>query len=142
MKQSHGVLLQYHDFIVSNLDLVSFEELLPPFEAIVKDYGIEPSVAFYLWRPILAEKVRKHDVDLSIESQKKQLLQDLTGNEKAEIKHEIMDVSKTGDGEMQDVSHDLPSSPPGKGASNAAGSDVKAEAVEADEYAPSSHRVM
>lgn len=80
-KQCHGVLLQFHDFIVSNLDLASFEKLLPPFEGIVKDYGIEPPVAFYLWRPILAEKIKQYDVDLSIQLQKKKLLRDLAASE-------------------------------------------------------------
>jgi THO complex subunit 2 len=74
--------LQYHDFLVSNLDIVSFEKLLPSFEEIVKDYGIEPSVAFYLWRPVLAHKVRQYDIDLSIQLQKKKLLQNLSSNEK------------------------------------------------------------
>src|SRR5271154_4256007 len=82
-KQCHGVLLQFHDFIVSNLDLASFERLLPPFEGIVKDYGIEPPVAFYLWRPILAEKIKQYDVDLSIQLQKKKLLRDLAASEQS-----------------------------------------------------------
>jgi THO complex subunit 2 len=82
-KQCHGVLLQFHDFIVSNLDLASFERLLPPFEGIVKDYGIEPPVAFYLWRPILSEKIKQHDVDLSIQLQKKKLLRDLAASEQS-----------------------------------------------------------
>jgi THO complex subunit 2 len=78
----HDVLLQYHDFLVSNLDIVSFEKLLPSFEEIVEDYGIEPSVAFYLWRPVLAHKVRQYDIDLSIQLQKKKLLQNLSSNER------------------------------------------------------------
>lgn len=56
---------------------------MPSFEGIVKDYGIEPPVAFYLWRPILAEKIKQYDVDLSIQLQKKKLLRDLAASEQS-----------------------------------------------------------
>lgn len=105
------MLLQFHDFIVSNLDLPSFERLFPSFEKIVKDYGIEPPVAFYLWRPILAEKIRQYDVDLSIQMQKKKLLRGLAGAEKSgeaqtDTPNSSSLVSETG---MQDVLQDIPS---------------------------------
>jgi THO complex subunit 2 len=77
------VLLQFHEFIVSNLDLRSFETLLPSFRTIVKEYGIDPSVAFYLWRPILAEKIRYYDVEVTIQEQKKKLLQGRAAGEKS-----------------------------------------------------------
>ena len=110
-KQCHGVLLQFHDFIVSNLDLPSFERLLPPFETIVKEYGIEPPVAFYLWRPILAEKIKRYDVDLSIQLQKKKLLQGLAANEKAgDAPEDSAEPSPTTDNVMQDVSQTAPPS--------------------------------
>ena len=110
-KQCHGVLLQFHDFIVSNLDLSSFESLLPPFERIVKEYGIEPPVAFYLWRPILAEKIKQYDVDLSIQLQKKKLLQGLAANEKVDdTSEDSAEPSPTTDNVMQDVSQTAPPS--------------------------------
>jgi THO complex subunit 2 len=104
------VLLQFHDFIVSNLDLPSFERLFPPFEKIIKEYGIEPPVAFYLWRPILAEKLRQYDVDLSIQMQKRKLLRELASTEKpgetqADTPNASPSVSETG---MQAVLHDVP----------------------------------
>ena len=108
-KQCHGVLLQFHDFIVSNLDLPSFERLLPPFESIVKEYGIEPPAAFYLWRPILAQKIRQYDVDLSIQLQKKKLLQGLAANEKTDdTSEDSFEPSPTTDNVMQDVSQTTP----------------------------------
>ena len=61
------------------MDATSLETLLPRFETMIREYGVEPSVAFSLWRPILAERIRKHDVDHTIEMQKKILLQGLTG---------------------------------------------------------------
>jgi THO complex subunit 2 len=94
--------LQYHDFVISNLDILSFEKLLPPIEELVEDYGIEPSVAFYLWRPVLAHKVRQYDVDLSIQLQKKKLLENLSANEKSNESTETVG-SKT-DSEVRDMS--------------------------------------
>jgi hypothetical protein len=67
---------------VSNLDLVSFEKLLPSFVCIVKEFGIDPAVAFYIWRPILTQKIKQHDVDRTIEMQKKKLLRDLANSDK------------------------------------------------------------
>jgi hypothetical protein len=91
--------------------LSSFEGLLPPFERIVKEYGIEPPVAFYLWRPILAEKIRQYDVDLSIQLQKKKLLQGLAANEKAgDTPEDSAEQSPTTDNVMQDVSQTAPPS--------------------------------
>lgn len=65
------------------MDLMSFEALLPSFKTIVKDFGVDPSVGFYLWRPILAEKVRQYDVDLAIQEQKKKLLEGLASGDKS-----------------------------------------------------------
>ena len=100
--------MQFHEFIVSNLDVLSFEKLLPPFEKMIEDYGIETPVAFYLWRPILAEKIRQHDVDLSIQLQKKKLLEGLAANDKSGIAQEDSTDSSTSvmDTEVPDVSPD------------------------------------
>jgi len=55
---------------------------MPSFVSIVKEFGIDPAVAFYTWRPILTEKIRQYDVDKTIELQKKKLLRDLANNDK------------------------------------------------------------
>lgn len=80
--QCHGVLIQFHEFIVANLDLVTFETLIPSFGTLVGLYGIDPSVGFYLWRPILAHKIRQYDADQAIQMQKKRLLKGLAANDK------------------------------------------------------------
>lgn len=80
--QCHGVLIQFHEFIVANLDLAAFETLLPSFETLVGLYGIDPSVGFYLWRPILVHKIRQYDADQAIQMQKKKLLKGLATNDK------------------------------------------------------------
>jgi hypothetical protein len=104
--------VQFHEFIVSNLDLMSFERLLPPFESMVKDYGVEPPAAFYLWRPILSEKIRQYDIDLSIQMQKQKLLKGLAASERSNDPHDdtANSSSSTEGNELQDVSHDVLSS--------------------------------
>jgi hypothetical protein len=67
---------------VSNLDLASFETLLPSFENLVEFYGIDPSVAFFLWRPILAQNIKQYDADQAIQIQKQKLLKGLAASEK------------------------------------------------------------
>jgi hypothetical protein len=46
-------------------------------------YGIDPSVAFHLWRPILAQKIRQYDGDQAIQAQKQKLLKGLAVNDKS-----------------------------------------------------------
>ena len=45
------------------MDPFAVETLLPSFSTLVKEYSIEPSVAFHLWRPILSERIRRYDAD-------------------------------------------------------------------------------
>jgi len=76
---------------------------------MVEDYGIEAPVAFYLWRPILAEKVRQHDVDLSIQLRKRKLLEGLAANDKSgDAQFNGADSSTSAlNTEMLDISEDL-----------------------------------
>jgi hypothetical protein len=68
---------------VSNLDLASFEILLPSLETLVELYGIDPPVAFHLWRPILAHKTKQYEADEILQLQKQKLLKGLASSEKS-----------------------------------------------------------
>jgi THO complex subunit 2 len=92
------------------MDLMSFEALLPSFKTIVKDYGIDPSVAFYLWRPILAEKIRQYDVDLTIQEQKKKLLEGLASSDKSTRQDDANGTSATETTEVAAVPAPAPDS--------------------------------
>jgi len=86
---------------------VSFERLLPPFDKIVIEYGVDPPTAFYLWRPILAEKIRQYDVDLSLEMQKQKILKGLANTEKSsDSRVDTINQSLTTDTEMQAISQE------------------------------------
>ena len=134
-KQCHAVLLQFHDFMISNLDLPSFEKLLPPFESMVKDYGIEAPVAFYLWRPILAEKIRQYGVDLKIQLQKEKLLRGLAATEKSsDTPENTPHSSSASDGGMQEVSQVAPTSSTDNVVENTDEEKEKSMDIEIEEY--------
>ena len=62
---------------------MAFEKLLPSLETLVQVYGIDPSVAFYLWRPIMAQQIKQYDADQAMQKQKQKLLKGLAANEKS-----------------------------------------------------------
>jgi hypothetical protein len=100
--------VQFHEFIVSNMDSLSLESLLPSFGTIVRDFDIEPFVAFYLWRPILAEKIKQDEAELAIQVQKRKLLKGLTGNEKS---NSGPDDDGNSENEMQEMSSTTSNTP-------------------------------
>jgi hypothetical protein len=117
------------------LDSVSFERLLPPFEMIVTDYGVDPSAAFYLWRPILAEKIKQHDIDLSLELQKQKIRKGLANSEKSnDSRNETADPSPPTDNEMQGVSQETSASTLAVSAGLEETVGVEVAAVKSDEY--------
>jgi hypothetical protein len=97
--------LQFHEFIVSNLDLASFEILLPSLETLVELYGIDPPVAFHLWRPILAHKTKQYEADEILQLQKQKLLKGLASSEKSSTPtpdHGIDEISSAPENEGSD----------------------------------------
>jgi THO complex subunit 2 len=136
--QCHGVLLQYHEFITLNVDAASLEIMLPTFEIMVRDYGVEPSIAFYLWRPILSERIRQHDVDLTIEMQKKKLLQGLAGGIQGT---ESGDVSSSMPSIVETVPKEKLSPPKPDSFSQKEDVDGNFEAPKSEEYGPATYLV-
>lgn len=98
------------------MDPVAFERQLPSFGDFVKRFSIEPSVAFHLWRPILAEKIKRYDTDFAIQKQKQKLLDGLWANENSteepNNKHgkesEMQDVKSGSQSSLNDGSESLP----------------------------------
>jgi|SRR5579871_3620377 len=79
------------------MDPITFESLLPSFETFVKEFSIDPSVAFHLWRPILTEKIKRHNRDSTIEEQKKKLLKGLgKDNEQSSTDVETENIPEIG----------------------------------------------
>jgi THO complex subunit 2 len=84
MFKCHGVLLQLHEFVCAGLDPFILESSLPRFGELLKDFDLEPSVAFYIWRSILAEKIKQYDADITIQEQKRKLLKSMGESEKSD----------------------------------------------------------
>jgi hypothetical protein len=103
---------------------------------IVTDYGVDPSAAFYLWRPILAEKIKQHDIDLSLELQKQKIRKGLANSEKSnDSRNETADPSPPTDNEMQGgVSQETSASTLAVSAGLEETVGVEVAAVKSDEY--------
>ena len=59
----HRVLTQYLDLLRSNMLIKEFDALLPDVSRLIGEFGIEPSVAFWISRPSIAAAVAEADMD-------------------------------------------------------------------------------
>ena len=72
----HRVLTQYLDLLRSNLSTKDFNALVPSVSNLIRDYGVEPSVAFWISRPSIAAAIIEHDK--AIAAEKSQIAQPQT----------------------------------------------------------------
>ena len=63
----HRILTQYIDFLRSNLSASEFDAVVPPLESLIKDYGVEPSIAFWMYRGSTAAAIIDHDKRVAAE---------------------------------------------------------------------------
>ena len=57
----HRVLIQYLDLLRSNLSIKDFDSLVPGVAQLINDFGIEPSIAFWISRPSIAAAMAEHE---------------------------------------------------------------------------------
>ena len=57
----HRVFTQYLDLLRSNLSIKEFDSLVPGVSRLIGDFGIEPSVAFWISRPSIIAAMAEHD---------------------------------------------------------------------------------
>lgn len=57
----HRILTQYLDLLRSNLSIEDFDSFVPDFASLVKDFGIQPEVAFWISRPSLSRKIAENE---------------------------------------------------------------------------------
>jgi hypothetical protein len=101
------------------MDVISLKTLLPSLGTLVKELSIEPSVAFYLWRPILAERITRHDTDQTNQAQKSEpprkmgesgaiatVSDDQLSSSISTTDPEIQQVSQSPNGENTNISED------------------------------------
>ncbi|KAL4768331.1 transcription factor/nuclear export subunit protein 2-domain-containing protein [Aspergillus nidulans var. acristatus] len=53
----HRILAQYLDLLRSNLSVEEFDSFVPDIASLIKDFGIQPEVAFWIRRPSVARKL-------------------------------------------------------------------------------------
>ena len=59
--QIHRVLGQYLDLLRSNLSIKDFDYLVPDVTQLIKSFGVDPSVAFWICRPGINAAIAEHD---------------------------------------------------------------------------------
>lgn len=57
----HRILTQYLDLLRSNLSFKDFDSLVPDVGQLINEYGIEPSVAFWISRPGITAAMAEHE---------------------------------------------------------------------------------
>lgn len=57
----HRILTQYLDLLRSNLPFKDFDALVPDVGQLINEYGIEPSVAFWISRPSITAAMAEHE---------------------------------------------------------------------------------
>ncbi|KAL2854631.1 transcription factor/nuclear export subunit protein 2-domain-containing protein [Aspergillus pseudodeflectus] len=57
----HRVLAQYLDLLRSNLSVEDFDSFVPDLASLIKDFGIQPEIAFWIRRPSVARKISDLD---------------------------------------------------------------------------------
>ena len=53
----HRILTQYLDLLRSNMSIDEFDSFVPNLTALIKDFGVQPEIAFWIQRPSIGKKV-------------------------------------------------------------------------------------
>ena len=59
--QLHRILVQYLELLRSNLSVKEFDNFVPDVRRLIREFGIDPSIAFWISRPSLAAAVAEYD---------------------------------------------------------------------------------
>lgn len=53
----HRILTQYVDLLRSNLSAEEFDSFVPNLPALIKEFGVQPEIAFWIQRPSVGQKI-------------------------------------------------------------------------------------
>lgn len=53
----HRILTQYLDLLRSNMSVEEFDSFVPDLPSLIRDFGIQPEIAFWIQRPSLGRKI-------------------------------------------------------------------------------------
>ena len=62
--QIHRILVQYLDLLRSNLSVKEFDAFVPDVARLIADFGIDPSIAFWISRPSINAAVLEYDATI------------------------------------------------------------------------------
>jgi THO complex subunit 2 len=71
----HRVMVQYVDLLRSNLSLEELQSIIPDVVQLLLDYGLNPEVAFWISRPVIAQRMVEADRE---DSEKKRVEGDVS----------------------------------------------------------------
>lgn len=91
----HRVLTQYLDLLRSNLTVEEFDSFVPDLVSLIKDFGVQPEVAFWIRRASYAKKIADYEVEKQAETSAKKSKE----SEKSPIKDEDEKMESIDDGE-------------------------------------------
>ena len=68
LDEIHRYLTQYLDLLRSHLSVKDFNSLVPGISRLIGAFGIEPAVAFWIYRPSIAAAMVDHDAKVTAEN--------------------------------------------------------------------------
>lgn len=131
----HRILIQYLDLLRSNLSIKDFNSLVPGVSQLINDFGIEPSVAFWISRPSISAAMVEYDASNSKQNsdQRKSPVKEVTDDLVPKLENGVPGV----DAQLGEASEILgeaqgsASAPLVNGVSGIDGGDVEMKDVEA-----------
>ena len=105
----HRVMIQYLELLRSNLTIDEFEAHVPDVVKLLVDYGIQPEVAFWISRSVIARRMFEHD-RATTESRKAENAADFKeDNGDVDMSDELNGDEEEGEAiETEDVAEDAP----------------------------------
>ncbi|CBF86420.1 hypothetical protein AN2226.2 [Aspergillus nidulans FGSC A4] len=95
----HRILAQYLDLLRSNLSVDEFDSFVPDIASLIKDFGIQPEVAFWIRRPSVARKL----IDWEKTSQDTANAAKKESQDVPALKAEVEKLEGSGDTEVTDA---------------------------------------
>ncbi|KTW25881.1 hypothetical protein T552_03155 [Pneumocystis carinii B80] len=82
LDECQNVLVQYVEFLTTNLDFSNFSKLVPTIPDMCLKYGIEPVVAFYIARTKINEEIKRYYANEDFKKNKEKLIEEKENYEK------------------------------------------------------------
>ncbi|EMR10044.1 hypothetical protein PNEG_01798 [Pneumocystis murina B123] len=114
LDECQNVLVQYVEFLTTNLDFSNFSKLVPTIPDMCLKYGIEPVVAFYIARTKINEEIKRYYANEDFKKNKERLIEEKENYEKknyANIENSINpppnQIVTNNDTNISNISEDL-----------------------------------